>query len=339
MLKSQTDSLARSTAAPNTTWRQQLREAFREPATLLDYLGLPADRADQPRPVPFPMMVPLAFARRMRRNDRHDPLLRQVLPDPDETRLAAGFSSDPVGDLGSRRAPGLLHKYTGRVLVVTTGACAIHCRYCFRQHFPYPGERAPGRRWSETLDYLAGNADVNEIILSGGDPLMLPTRQLRALTDSLGTHSGIKRLRLHTRLPVVLPDRVNAALLEWMDSLPWPLILVVHANHPAEFDAEVDTAMQRLRSSGAQLLNQAVLLAGVNDDVAVLKALMERGLSAGVLPYYLHLLDRVAGAQRFEVELQKARQLLEELRRELPGYLVPRLVLEQAGMPYKTPVL
>lgn len=339
MLDSQTASLARSVGAPNQGWRRQLQAAFRQPEALLEFLGLPAGPTEDGPPGRFPMLVPQAFARRMRRGDPHDPLLKQVLPDPGERHSAAGFGNDPVGDMASRRARGVLHKYAGRVLLVTTGACAIHCRYCFRQNFPYSEERAIGRGWTEALDYLRGASGVEEVILSGGDPLMLPTRQLENLTDHLASLPGIKRLRLHTRLPVVLPDRVTSNLQQWLAGLPWPLVMVVHVNHPAEFDPQVDAAMARLRDSGAHLLNQAVLLAGINDDAAVLKALMERGLEAGILPYYLHLLDRVAGAQRFETRPETARRLVEELRRQLPGFLVPRLVCEQPGMPYKTPLL
>ncbi len=342
MLISQHDILARTGKSPGdrqADWRQQIRQALRTPAELLDFLDLPCPPALRGARPAFPLLVPLAFARRMRRGDRGDPLLRQVLPDVDEGRLVSGFDSDPVGDLHSRRAPGVLHKYHGRLLLILTGACAVHCRYCFRQEFPYPQERASGRRWHEAVDYLHGAEDVEEIILSGGDPLMLPTAQLEDLTCKLAGFGHIKRLRLHTRMPVVLPDRVTPRLERWMQSLPWPLVVVIHANHAAEFDDEVDQALARLRASGAHVLNQAVLLAGVNDRADELVALMQRGFTAGALPYYLHQLDRVRGAQRFEVPLDRARALSDELRRRLPGYLVPKLVQEVPGMPYKTPIL
>ncbi|TVS12350.1 MAG: EF-P beta-lysylation protein EpmB [Wenzhouxiangella sp.] len=338
-LDTQPYSLARSTEPSRIGWRDQIRDSFRRPQDLLRFLDLAAEDSAIATAGTFPMLVPKAFARRMRQGDLNDPLLRQVLPAHGESRTEPGYSSDPVGDLNSRQAPGILHKYTGRVLLVTTGACAVHCRYCFRQQFPYPEERALGRGSEEALAYLAGRSDVEEIILSGGDPLMLSTRRLAALTDRLSGIPGLKRLRLHTRLPIVLPDRVTPALLGWMESLPWTVVIVVHANHAREFDGEVDAALARLGTSGALLLNQAVLLAGINDSTTALKALMERGLQARVLPYYLHLLDRVAGAHRFDVELARARALVEELRRQLPGYLVPRLVCEQAGMPYKTPLV
>ena len=341
----QSHSLARSVKAGpedsaarfvSSSWREQMRQALRRPEDLLVFLGLP------PEPIPkvnFPMLVPLSYARRMRPGDRSDPLLRQVLPDADEAVHRSGFQADPVGDLSSRRAPGLLHKYEGRVLLICTGACAVHCRYCFRQEFPYAEERAPGRRWQEALDYLEHQTDVEEVILSGGDPLMLPTRQLASLTRSLADLPHIRRLRIHTRLPLILPDRITPGLLNWLQGLPWPTVMVIHANHAAEFDHQVDRALAALREHGSHLLNQAVLLAGVNDHEETLLELMTRSFSAGALPYYLHQLDRVRGAQRYEVDPARARALIEALRRRLPGYLVPKLVREEAGMPYKTPLL
>ncbi len=342
MLISQPASLPRSTGRPlraEGDWRQQIRQAVRTPAALLEFLGLPVGPDHTDPEVAFPMRVPLAFARRMRPGDRSDPLLLQVLPDADESRAASGFGPDPVGDMASRQAPGVLHKYAGRVLLIATGACAIHCRYCFRQQFPYAEERAPGRRWQQAMEYLTAAEDVEEIILSGGDPLMLSTRQLSGLSEQLALLPGIKRLRLHTRMPVTLPDRITPAFLTWVEQLPRPLVLVIHANHAAEFDHTVDLALLKLRKRGVHLLNQAVLLAGINDQPDVLVNLMERSFLAGALPYYLHLLDRVHGAQRFEVDLGRARALMESLRLRLPGYLVPRLVREEQGQPYKTPIL
>ena len=339
MLDIKPPSLARSTGTPKTDWRDQMRTAFRSPEALLRHLGLAQEAGHGLAKPPFPMVVPLAFAERMRHADPDDPLLRQVLPHVDEQQTAAGFSSDPVGDLPSRQAPGILHKYQGRVLLIATGACAVHCRYCFRQNFPYATEHVGGHRWAEALAYLRAHTEAEELILSGGDPLMLPTSQLAKLTQALGQIPHIRRLRIHTRLPIVLPDRITENLLDWLSDLPWPVVIVIHANHPAEFDPAVDTALRRLRDANVILLNQAVLLAGVNDDAATLAALMVRGLDSGTLPYYLHLLDRVTGTARFEVDQARALALMENLRRRLPGYLVPRLVREQAGLPYKLPVL
>ncbi len=332
--------LARSDRQPKqSAWRDELRQAFRRPEALLDFLGLPTpSRADGDTPA-FPMLVPQAYARRMQPGDANDPLLRQVLPDPSENDSVAGFVSDPVGDSASRRERGLLHKYAGRVLIITTGACAVHCRYCFRQTFPYASNHADIDRDRSTLDYIAARNDIEEVILSGGDPLMLDTSRLASFTDQLRAIPHIQRLRLHTRLPVVLPSRVDQDLCDWIGGLPWPVVIVIHANHAAEFDSDVDQAIQRLRQSGALLFNQAVLLAGVNDSETILSQLMRRSFDAGVVPYYLHLLDRVSGAARFEADRQKAVELIDLLRVKLSGYLVPRLVREQAGAPYKLPVL
>lgn len=332
------DSLARTAFAPKQTgWRQQLKQAIRDPAVLLDRLGLAA--LDEPAVSPFPMLVPEAFIDRMRPGDRRDPLLLQVLPDRRETQSAPGFSDDPVGDRASSAGHGVLHKYRGRVLLVTTGACAVHCRYCFRQAFPYASEHADANQWQAALDYIASDESIEEIILSGGDPLMLPTRRLRELTQGLAGIAHLRRLRIHTRLPVILPDRVTQNLLDWLEELPWPVVMVIHANHGNEFDETVAVALSRLRERGVHVLNQAVLLAGINDSPAALAELMRRSFEAGALPYYLHLLDPVSGAQRFDTDESNAVQMMDTLRRELSGYLVPRLVREVAGEPYKLPVL
>lgn len=338
-LDNQPHSVSRSPIRPKIGWREQLKLGFRDPGELLDFLGLdPPDRSLAGESA-FPMRVPRAFAERMAPGAAHDPLLLQVLPDPDESRARPGFSVDPVGDLDSRSAPAVLHKYHGRALLMTTGACAVHCRYCFRQHYPYAGQTIAPRRWREALGYLGDQPDIEEIILSGGDPLMLSTRQLSELTRDLAALNQIRRLRIHTRMPIVLPDRITDTLVAWLSALPWPVVIVIHANHPNEFDASVDRALERLRSSGAHLLNQTVLMRAINDDTHTLLRLMDRGFAAGVLPYYLHQLDRVAGSARFEVSDETAVALLHGLRLRLPGYLVPRLVREQPGQPFKLPVL
>lgn len=339
-VQSQSAILARRELKPKQSgWREQIRSAFRTPAALLDHLGLETEAALLDQKPGFPMLVPQAFAARMGRGNRNDPLLRQVLPDPAESESVAGFVADPVGDGAARQARGLLHKYQGRVLLVTTGACAVHCRYCFRQAFPYATENAGSRQWDEAVSYISSRPDIEEVILSGGDPLMLPTNQLETLTERLRALPHIQRLRLHTRLPVVLPDRITDHLCQWIADLPWPVVVVIHANHANEFDSSVDQALLKLRHAGAHLLNQSVLLAGINDDIDSLLELMRRSFSAHVIPYYLHLLDRVAGAARFDCDQPKALALHEALRLQLSGYLVPRLVREQAGAPYKLPVL
>lgn len=319
-------------------WRTELRRAFRTSHQLLQALDL----AELPEAGPdrgFPMLVPRGFAARMRPGDPDDPLLRQVLPLDAEAHSPDGFQTDPVGDLHSRAGPGLLHKYHGRLLLITTGACAVHCRYCFRREFPYSAQHAGTDGWQSATDYLRDHADIEEVILSGGDPLMLDTRRLTELAARLAEIPHLKRLRLHTRLPVVLPERIDAELLQWLANLPWNIVLVIHANHAREFDPDVDRALSAVRANGVHLLNQTVLLKGVNDDANALIELMKRGFDAGVLPYYLHLLDRVNGSAHFEVPEQQAKVLMEALREKLPGYLVPRLVREVAGMPYKLPIL
>jgi len=321
-------------------WRQQWREAIREPRELLAALGLEslAARVSAPAAAQFPLRVPRAFLARMRHGDAADPLLRQVLPLDEEERLVPGFALDAVGDAAARAGTGLLHKYEGRALLVTTGSCAVHCRYCFRRHYPYGEESAGTDRWQGAIEYLRGDASISEVLLSGGDPLSLSNARLTELGEALRTVPHLRRLRLHTRLPVVLPDRVDAGLADWLASLPWPVTVVLHANHGNEFDAAVDAACERLRSSGATLLNQAVLLRGVNDSVEALAALSERGFEAGVLPYYLHQLDRVQGAAHFEVPDPEALGLHAALAARLPGYLVPRLVREIPGEAGKTPL-
>lgn len=302
----------------------------------LDPASLPeAARASQS----FPLRVPRGFVARMRRGDPRDPLLLQVLPTGAELRPVAGFTADPVGDLASREATGLLHKYAGRALLIATGACAVHCRYCFRRHFPYGEETASSRDWREALERLREDPSLSEVILSGGDPLSLSDRRLRQLTDELRTIPHIRRLRIHTRYPVVLPERVDEGLLQWLASLPIQCVVVIHANHAREIDAEVRRACLALGSAGATVLNQSVLLAGVNDSVDALADLSEALFDMRVLPYYLHVLDRVQGAAHFDVSEDTALALHAGLLERLPGYLVPRLVREVPGAASKTAVV
>ena len=320
-------------------WQELWRDAIRDPAELLALLGLPglAARVSADAAAQFPLRVPRGFAARMRHGDPGDPLLRQVLPLDDEDRVVPGFGLDAVGDLAASGGPGIVHKYDGRALLVATGSCAIHCRYCFRRHYPYGEQTAAAGQWRAALDYLAADPSIAEVLLSGGDPLSLSTAKLAEFTDALAGLAHVRRLRLHTRLPVVLPERVDAALLGWLSSLPQQVVVVVHANHANEIDAGVVLALGRLREAGATVLNQSVLLRGVNDSVPALADLSERLFEAGVLPYYLHLLDRVAGSAHFEVPDDQARQLHQALAARLPGYLVPRLVREVAGAPAKQP--
>jgi len=318
-------------------WQTALGQAITDPAELLEVLGLgpewlPAAR-DAARA--FPLRVPRSFVARMRRGDPADPLLRQVLPLAEECQAVEGFGPDPVGDLAAHKAPGVLHKYQGRALLTATGACAIHCRYCFRRHFPYAEANASAEHWREAVNYVTARPDVQEVILSGGDPLTLSDRRLAEFVRTIEDIPHVKRLRLHTRLPVVLPERVTQELSAWLSGTHLKTVVVIHANHAQELDATTRAACARIADSGATLLNQSVLLRGVNDSVAALAQLSEGLFAAGVLPYYLHLLDRVQGAAHFDVSEVVACQLMAGLNARLPGYLVPRLVREQPGAPGK----
>lgn len=322
-------------------WRTELAAAVCDPEELLRALALPEDLLPAAQRVHrlFPVRVPRAYLARILPGDPHDPLLRQVLPLDLEEVAEPGYSKDPVGDLAAQAVPGVLHKYEGRALLTTTGACAIHCRYCFRRHFPYAQANAARDRWRPAISHLAADPSIREVILSGGDPLMLGDDKLGTLTQALEGVPHIKRLRLHTRVPVVIPSRVDEGLLDWLGRTSLPVVMVLHANHAREIDEAVAGACGRLRKAGVTLLNQTVLLAGVNDDAGTLADLSERLFEAGVLPYYLHMLDRVEGAAHFAVEEARATALVEVLRARLPGYLVPRLVREEAGAAAKLPVL
>lgn len=329
-------------------WRRLLAQGVGSVGELLELLELdPATVGGAARdPHPFPLKVPRGFVARMRKGDPRDPLLLQVLPRAVEDRSAAGFSQDPLGESGASPRAGLLHKYRGRALWVVTGACAIHCRYCFRRHFPYDGHVGM-ERWERALEHLAADPSISEVILSGGDPLVLSDRKLASLAERIAALGHVRRLRIHTRLPVVLPERVDAPLLEWLTGIgrgdrlqPEQVrpVVVIHANHPQEIDPTVTAALRRLVDAGVTVLNQAVLLAGVNDDEDALAELSERLFEAGVLPYYLHALDRVQGAAHFEVPEERARELVGGLAARLPGYLVPRWVREVEGAPAKVPL-
>ncbi|MGE0114289.1 MAG: EF-P beta-lysylation protein EpmB [Steroidobacteraceae bacterium] len=321
-------------------WQQVLAQAVTDPAELLEILQLdpallPAARAAARL---FPLRVPRGFIARMQRGNPADPLLRQVLPLDAELQETPGYSADPVGDIASRIAPGVLHKYAGRALLIATGACGVHCRYCFRRHFPYGEETASSGHWQAAVTAIAADPSLREVILSGGDPLTLNDRRLQELTRQLEQIPHVKRLRIHSRQPIVLPERVDAGLLTWLGSSRLQTLLVLHANHAQEINDEVVSACRALRDGGVTLLNQSVLLRGVNDSVTALAQLSESLFSAGIQPYYLHLLDRVQGAAHFEVAEAQAQALMRGLTASLPGYLVPRLVREISGHASKTPV-
>ena len=283
----------------------------------------------------FPLFVPRPFLARIRHADTADPLLRQVLPLEAETLAAEGFTPDPVDERSAALKPGLLAKYAGRVLMVTTGACAVHCRYCFRRHFPYQESPKSLAAWQPAIEQFEADESIHEVILSGGDPLMLVDDLLAGLADRLAQIPNLRRLRVHTRLPIVIPERVNDVLLGWLTGTRLTPIVVVHANHPAEIDDAVAAALGRLIDAGVPVLNQAVLLRGVNDAVAPLAELCERLIDLRVIPYYLHQLDRVTGAAHFEVPVAQGRKIMAELKSRLPGYAVPRYVQEIAGRSHK----
>lgn len=321
-------------------WHRALAEAIRDPDELVDLLRLPDECREPARRAAklFPLLVPRSFLDRIRPGDPADPLLLQVLPLGAEEQEVAGFINDPVGDDGARRAPGLLQKYTGRALMIATGACAVHCRYCFRRHYPYGDEPRRLDDWEPALAAIEADTTLHEVILSGGDPLMLTDARLETLIARIGSIPHVTRLRVHTRLPIVLPERVTETLLELLTSAEPTPIVVVHANHPQELTDTCPAALRRLIQAGIPVLNQAVLLRGINDSADVLAELCERLVDLGVMPYYLHQLDRVNGAAHFEVPDSTGLDLIDELRRRLPGYAVPRYVREVAGDESKRPV-
>lgn len=322
--------------SPN--WHHSLAQAIRDPDDLIDRLGLPGHLRDGARRSAelFPLMVPLSYLARMRPGDVNDPLLRQVLPFAEEEAIVPGFTIDAVGDADARKAPGLLQKYAGRALLMATGVCAVNCRYCFRRHYPYGDEPRRLDDWEPALTALAEEASLREVILSGGDPLMLTDRRLRELVARLEAIPHLRRLRVHTRLPIVLPERVTPELIDLLTGGRLTPILVVHANHPQELQSDCGDALRQLVRSGLTVLNQAVLLRGINDHVEAQAALCERLIDLGVIPYYLHQLDRVRGTAHFEVPVEQGRAIVEELRRRLPGYAVPQFVRELPGEPHKT---
>jgi EF-P beta-lysylation protein EpmB len=321
-------------------WQRELAAAFTRPRELLDHLGLGEtfDEEMLAAARDFSLRVPRSFADRMRYGDAKDPLLRQVLPLGEELRPVAGYTLDPVGDRAANKGPALLRKYQGRALVMTTGSCAVHCRYCFRRHFPYDKQSVRDSLLCYLLDKLLSDESVEEVILSGGDPLSLGDSRLATLVDGIRAIGQVKRLRVHTRLPVILPSRVTPRLIQLLVSERVPTVVVLHINHPREINAEVRQTLGAMRSAGISLFNQAVLLRGVNDDANTLCELSETCFDAGILPYYLHQLDPVSGAAHFAVTDQRARDLARSLRARLPGYLVPRLVREIAGAESKVPL-
>ena len=320
--------------ADTAPWQRELARAIRDPADLCRAVGVdPAVAAAAP--AGFPLLVPRGFAARMEHGNPRDPLLRQVLPVGEEAIERPGFTADPLHEAAVLAAPGLVQKYAGRALVLVSGACAVHCRYCFRREFPYADHGATPAGIEAAVEAIAADPTLTEAILSGGDPLMADDTRLAALVQRLDAIPHLKRLRIHTRLPIVLPERVTAGLVATLGASRLTVAVVVHANHPAELDDGVAAALRRLAAAPALLFNQAVLLAGVNDAFEPLRGLSERLIDSGVVPYYLHLLDRVRGAGHFEVPEARALELHRQLRDALPGYAVPRLARELPGDPAK----
>jgi len=324
-----------------SSWQQELKEIITAPDDLLKKLGLPDTPASRAHDSlkSFPMRITRSYFNSIQAGNPNDPLLLQVLPTSQEHVAEASFAKDPVGDLNSQVAPGLLHKYHGRVLLITTGACAIHCRYCFRQHFPYSEANAAQSSWGPALDYIKKNSSITEAILSGGDPLILSDDKLAELITALEKIPHLQRLRIHSRIPTVLPSRISDALMATLSGTRLIPVIVTHANHPNELSRAVCTGLASLKAAGISLLNQSVLLKNINDNASTLAQLNEALFAHGALPYYLHMLDRVQGAAHFVIPDEAALDIMQKLRAMLPGYLVPRLVREIAGQPYKIPLL
>jgi EF-P beta-lysylation protein EpmB len=330
------------------SWQQSLASCVSSLSELADILQLPQLVEGDGKLVSnmnfssFPLRVPREFVARMKKGSLDDPLLQQVLPQALQSQApfpSPGFSADPLKEKNATPVPGLLHKFKDRVLLIVSGACAIHCRYCFRQHFPYAQHVLSPSRWQPALDYIRQQTQIKEVIISGGDPLSAKDSSLSALLSELCTVPHLRRLRIHTRMPIVIPQRIDTSFLQMLRQLSLPLTLVVHSNHPQEIDGAVIQAMHKLNSiPRLTLLNQTVLLHGINCDAQILAALSERLHQAGVLPYYLHRLDKVSGAEHFALPLAEAQSIMWQLLEILPGFLVPKLVEERPGLPSKLPL-
>ncbi len=340
-----------NTTEKQATWQQELAGAIRTIDALYDRLGLKekcsintechAGKSGQEGSLvaataQFPVLVPESFLNRMVPGDPNDPLLLQVLPDSREMDIHSGFSQDPVGETDSVLSPGIIQKYQGRALMVTLGQCAVHCRYCFRRNYPYEQSPKSLEQWTPSLKKLEEDPKIEEIILSGGDPLVLNDRRLQQLVAVLDSIDQLKRIRIHTRLPIVLPARITQELLDLFLASRLQPVFVVHANHPNEIVDDCAEALRQIVRAGIPVLNQAVLLKNINDTTETQAKLCERLVNLGVIPYYLHQLDRVQGAAHFEVEVSAGKKIIEQLKQQLPGYAVPRFVREIPGEAGKT---
>ena len=319
----------------STDWREIMKQSVRDPVELSRQLDLPEGSRGILADAEFPVFAPQPFISRIEKGNPDDPLLRQIMPLAEEEDVVAGFSLDPVQDLEHRAAPGVIQKYRGRALLVATGACAVHCRYCFRRHFPYAESPVSRDQWQAALDQLALDPSLEEVILSGGDPLTLVDQRFEMLAEQVAMLPNLRRLRIHTRLPIVIPQRVTKRLLNCLSGLNASVVVVVHVNHPREVDADVAHALTRMVDHKLIVLNQSVLLRGVNDNARTLAALSRDLVDLRVMPYYLHQLDRVAGAAHFEVPIEEGRRIMDQLLTELPGYAVPRYVQDVPGSDWK----
>ncbi|MCG9680398.1 EF-P beta-lysylation protein EpmB [Vibrio sp. Isolate24] len=331
--------ITRKVDSVEQNWLKQLANGISDPEKLLEQLEIDPSpwRSGFDARKLFAQRVPQSFIDRMEKGNPWDPLLRQVLPLSEEFEVHPGYSTDPLEEQDNQ-VPGLLHKYRNRALMIVKGGCAINCRYCFRRHFPYNENKGSKSVWLQSLDYVRQHPELNEIILSGGDPLMAKDEELQWLVDQIADIPHIKRLRIHSRLPVVIPDRITPTLIELLAATRLQVIMVTHINHANEINQQLRDALSTLRRSGVTLLNQGVMLKGVNDSVDVQVALSEALFDAGVLPYYIHVLDKVQGAAHFFISDQQAKQIMAGVIERVSGYLVPKLTREIGGRASKTPL-
>jgi len=316
---------------PNiTSWQKELAEGFSDIHELCQYLEIssPIKLLSSSK---FPLRVPREFVERMEKGNLNDPLLKQIIPTEDESAITPGFNTDPVGDINAITETGVIHKYHGRVLFITTGGCAINCRYCFRKEFPYTDFQLSTQKLNQAIQYIKNNKDISEVILSGGDPLLLNDQKFFSLMQLLDEISHLKRIRIHSRIPIVLPSRITNDFCNGLSAIKKSIVLVVHSNHENELNNKVNIACQKIKNCNITLLNQSVLLKDINDNTQQLCALSEKLFTFGILPYYLHLLDKVTGTAHFEVKQANAIVMMDQMKKQLPGYLVPKLVREQAG--------
>ncbi|KTD62337.1 EF-P beta-lysylation protein EpmB [Legionella shakespearei] len=320
------------------SWQKKLAMGFTSATDLLTFLELPIQDPGLAEKQ-FPSRIPQGFAERMQKSNPQDPLLLQVLASTAELEQVEGYVLDPLVEADANPVKGLIHKYHGRVLLTVTGICAVNCRYCFRRHFPYQANN-PGRNgWHEVYEYIARDPSITEVILSGGDPLLASDLVLAELIRNLENIPHLQTLRIHTRIPVVLPERVHDELVQMLHTSRLRKVVVLHCNHAQELDDSVQQACLTLKNAGCHLLNQSVLLAGVNDDPHVLAALSHTLFAYGVMPYYLHVLDKVNGAAHFDLPFSRVQAIYHQLQTLLPGYLLPRLAREEPGKASKTLLL